>query len=79
MIAPVQFGSKTYSIEELTAEIGSCYILSFAGIGLKSHFTNSVAYRRVAKKLQSDKRFIMYGASAALRAIDFILNVQPEK
>lgn len=73
-----EFGSKPYSIEELTAEIGSCYLSSQAGI--VTTFTNSVAYiEGWLQKLQQDKRFIFYGSTQAQKAVDFILNTQVEQ
>ncbi|MCX6350638.1 MAG: zincin-like metallopeptidase domain-containing protein [Bacteroidetes bacterium] len=69
-------GSENYSIEELTAEIGSCYLNSFAGIALE--IKNSVGYiQHWLEKLKEDKRFIVYASSQAQKAVDFILN--PEK
>jgi antirestriction protein ArdC len=37
------FGSESYSIEELTAEIGTCYLTSYAGIAMKG-LDNNIAY-----------------------------------
>ena len=69
-----EFGSELYSIKELTAEIGSCFLSSHAGI--ENTFTNSVSYiNGWLQKLRNDKRFIVYGSTQAQKAVDFILNI----
>ena len=73
------FGSEMYSVEELTAEIGACYLKSYAGIG-KEYFQNSASYiKGWLEKLRSDKRFIVYASTLAQKATDFILNVKFEE
>ena len=68
------FGSEPYSMEELTAEIGACFLMSQTGI-LTSDITNTAAYiQSWLAKLRNDKRFIVYASAQAQRAVDFILN-----
>jgi len=70
-----EFGSEAYSIEELIAEMGTCYLQSFAGI--TSEFQHSAAYLQGwLGKLKNDKYFIFQAASAAQKAVDYILNIQ---
>ncbi len=70
------FGSHEYSKEELTAEIGACYLTNHAGIGEK-HFDNNIAYiQGWLNKLRNDKKFIVYASARAQNATDFILNKQ---
>jgi antirestriction protein ArdC len=72
------YGSEQYSIEELTAEMGASYLNSVAGI-TDATFDNNVAYiNSWLNQLKRDKRLIIYAAGQAQRAVDFILNVQPE-
>jgi antirestriction protein ArdC len=72
------FGSKVYSIEELTAEIGACYLNSLAGIDNEG-MDNNVAYiQSWLNKLQNDKKFIFYASSNAQKAVDFILGIKAE-
>lgn len=72
------FGSEPYSMEELTAEIGACYLKSYSGIDIE-HFNNNVAYiQNWLRVLKGDKRFIVFTAAKAQRASDYILNVAPE-
>ncbi len=71
------FGSPMYSVEELVAEMGSCYLQSFAGIA-KNDLENSAAYiQGWLRKLKSDKKFIVYASTQGQKAADFILNQKP--
>ena len=73
------FGSKSYSIEELTAEIGSCFLNSYAGIE-NEDISNNVAYiGEWLKKLQNNKKFIFYASSHAQKATDFVLDIKREE
>jgi len=73
-----EFGDDKYSQEELVAEMGTCYLQSFAGI--TSEFQNSTAYLQGwLGKLKGDKKFIFTAAKAAQRATDYILNVKEAK
>lgn len=66
------FGSESYAMEELIAEMGSAYLCRFSGI-LPNEINNTVAYLDnwlgVFKK---DKRFLITAAGLAQRAVDFI-------
>jgi len=76
IVEPNNFGSDMYSIEELTAEIGACYLNSVTGI-VNKEFDNSVAYiKGWIEVLRNDKRFIVFASGQAQRATDYILNVQ---
>ncbi|CAN5289360.1 zincin-like metallopeptidase domain-containing protein [soil metagenome] len=75
IVEPGTFGSEFYSIEELTAEIGACYLNSVTGI-IDKEFSNSVAYiNGWLQALKNDKRLIIFASGQAQRATDFILNV----
>ena len=67
------FGSETYSEEELTAEIGAQLLCQLCGI--TTTLENSAAYcKGWAEYLrESPKRSIIYAASRAQKAVDFIL------
>ncbi|MEO8886655.1 MAG: zincin-like metallopeptidase domain-containing protein [Mucilaginibacter sp.] len=72
-----KYGSEKYGIEELTAEIGACYLNSIAGI-VNKEFDNSVAYiKGWIDLLNNDKRVIVYASGQAQKATDYILNIQP--
>ncbi len=74
----VPFGTPSYAMEELVAEMGSAYLCRFAGI-LPNEIENTVAYLDnwlgVFKK---DKRFLITAAGQAQRAVDMILNSKEE-
>ena len=79
IIEPNTFGSESYSIEELTAEIGTCYLTSCAGIAMDG-LTNHVAYiQGWLKRLKEDKKFIVYASAQAQKAVDYILNMKHEE
>ena len=72
----VNYGSELYSLEELTAEIGACFLGSTSGIGI-ADFDNSLSYiKGWLEVLKNDKRIFVYAASRAQRAVNFILNLQ---
>jgi len=68
------FGREKYSKEELVAEIGTCFLCHTAGIENKT-MDNSVAYIGAwLKKLKNDPRMIVFAASQAQKATDYILD-----
>ena len=75
----VPFGSESYAMEELIAEIGSAYLCRFSEI-LPNEIKNTVAYLDnwlgVFKK---DKRFIISASGQAQKAVDFVLGRQEKK
>lgn len=74
-----EFGSETYSIEELIAEMGSAYLNSFTGI-LEKELQSSAAYiQGWLGKLKNDKRFIISASGQAQKAVDFILGKKENK
>jgi antirestriction protein ArdC len=76
LVEQTNFGSELYSIEELTAEIGSCYLTSYAGIAMNG-LSNSVAYLQGwLDRLKQDKKFIVYASAHAQKAVDYILNIK---
>ena len=71
------FASHEYSIEELIAEFASVMLMQHAGIESPA-FDNSVAYiKGWSKTIMADKTMIAKAASAAQKAVDLILGVQP--
>ncbi|MFP5041628.1 ArdC family protein [Parasediminibacterium sp. JCM 36343] len=70
----IDFGSESYSLEELVGEIGAAYLQSFTGIVNDSH-KNSAAYiSSWLEVLKKDKHFIFTASRRAQHAVDFILN-----
>lgn len=71
-----RFGDSAYSLEELTAEIGSCFLSSLCGIGA-NNFDQSVSYiNGWLQALKNDKKLIVKAGGQAQRATDYILNVR---
>lgn len=65
---------KARAREELVAEIGSAYIMSFLGLNDKMQDMNSAAYMKSwAKNLKDDNASIMYATPKAIEAGDLIL------
>jgi antirestriction protein ArdC len=68
------FGSPTYSLEELTAELSAAYLCAEAGIS-NAVIANQAAY--VAgwlKALRDNRRLLILAAAQAQKAADYILN-----
>lgn len=71
-------GGDKYSLEELVAELGACYLCSHCGI-LPSVIDNNAAYIKAwLNRLKDDKKFIIHASGHAQRAVDFILNEKQE-
>ena len=75
-----KFGSETYSEEELVAEMGSCFLLSYCGIDTENTTMNSAAYLKswadvLKEKRKSDdtKKMIVHASSGASKAMEYIL------
>ncbi len=72
----VPFGTPSYAVEELIAELGAAYLSYYTGI-LNTEIESSAAYiSGWLEKLRSDKRFIISAAGQAQQAVDLILNRQ---
>ena len=69
----------SYSIEELTAEIGASYLLFLSGIN-DMQFPNSASYIEAwLQRLKDDQRYIFQASSQAQKAVDFILDIMEEE
>jgi antirestriction protein ArdC len=67
-----EFGSESYSREELVAEMGSAMLCGVAGIE-QATLANSAAYLKSwIARLKSDSRLVISAASAAQKAADYI-------
>ena len=68
------FGSKSYSREELVAEMGAAMLCSNFGVDTAKAFRNSVAYLQSwVQNLKHDPKAIVVAASRAEKAARFIL------
>lgn len=71
------FGGECYAKEELTAEIGACYLASQCGLDLTDNrlIENSAAYLQSwLTGLRNDKTLIFRASTQAQKAASFILN-----
>jgi len=68
------FGSNPYALEELIAELGACYLCALTGIDREKIMENNAAYLEGwLQKFRDDKYFLFRAASAAQKAVDFII------
>ncbi len=74
------FGGDEYSKEELVAELGSAFLMSFCGIETPSSFQNNAAYiAGWLKALKDDKRLLISAAGKAEQAVRYILGESVEQ
>lgn len=67
------FGSESYAMEELIAEMGSAYLCRFSEI-LPNEIKNTVAYLdNWLEVFKRDKRFLITASGHAQKAVDFVL------
>ena len=72
--SPANFGSESYSKEELIAELGSAALVHHCGLETSGSFRNSAAYlQNWLSVLKNDKRFIVSAAGKAEKAVRLIL------
>jgi antirestriction protein ArdC len=70
------FGSATYSIEEIVAEMTAAYLCGITCIENLT-FDNSAAYLAAwARNLRADRKLIIRAAAQAQRACDYVLNIK---
>jgi len=72
-----EFWGDNYSVEELIAEMGACYLKSICGF--TQGFEQNASYLQGwLTRLRNDKHFVIYAAGKSQSAVDFILNVKYE-
>ena len=72
-----EFGSESYSREELVAELGASMLCGLTGIS-PAVIENSAAYLRSwIDRLKGDSKLIVSAASAAQKAADYIRGIRP--
>lgn len=75
-----RFGSESYAVEELVAELGSAFLLAELGIPQSDDLSNIAAYlANWLAVLQKDHFAIFTASSAASKAVDFILEFSRPK
>ena len=67
-----KIGDKGYSVEEITAELGSAFLCAY--LGYENRITNNVAYiENWLSVMKNDKQFVVQASSQAQKAADYIL------
>ena len=70
------FGSEIYSKEEVVAETGAMFLCSIFGINKNATTNNNLAYiKGWSKNLRENPDWLISGANAAEKAVEFMLNV----
>ena len=78
---PIKFGSEDYAFEELIAELGAAFCCASVGLDTitRTDEVNHAGYiKSWLRKLESDNRYIFRAASAATKAMDWLLPVTTE-
>jgi antirestriction protein ArdC len=74
-----KFGTDMYSLEELVAEIGSCYLKSYAGLPIADMSNNAAYIESWLEVFKGDTRILIKAASRAQQAVEYILNPKVEE
>lgn len=69
-----EFGSPSYSQEELVAEMGAAYLCALSGITNQTIASCASYLNGWITKLRSDRRIVVQAGAAAQRAVDYILD-----
>jgi antirestriction protein ArdC len=69
-----EFGSPSYSQEELVAEMGAAYLCALTGISNQTIASSASYINGWITKLRSDRRIVVQAGAAAQRAVDYILH-----
>lgn len=71
------FGSLEYSKEELTAEMGACFLTNLAGIQSEDTVGRSACYiDNWLSALKNDKTLVIEAAGKAQKAVNYILDIE---
>ena len=73
-----KFGTEPYSLEELVAEIGSCYLKSYSGLSMEDMGNNIAYIQSWLSALKNDKRLILKAASRSQQAVEYILDTKKD-
>lgn len=68
------YGNDKYAMEELVAELGSCYLRSLCNLDIKDMSQNASYIKGWLDVLKGDKRFIIKAASKAQQGVNYIIN-----
>ena len=75
----IVFGSRTYSKEELIAEMGATFLCGHTGIE-NAVIDNSASYLASwLGRLRNDSRLVVQAAAQSQKAVDYVLDQREEK
>lgn len=72
-----RFGDRSYSAEELTAELGAAFLAGITGIDAATVGQSAAYLAGWMRKLRDDPKALMTAAGRAQRAVDLILGDSP--
>lgn len=72
----LRFGSTNYSQEVLVAEMGAAFLCGVAGIGNATVDQSAAYIDNWLSRLKADRRLIVYAASQAQKAVDYIIHAE---
>jgi antirestriction protein ArdC len=67
-----RFGDPRYAFEELVAELGSAFLCASLNIRLEPRADHAPYIANWLKALRKEKRFLIYAASKAQQAADYL-------
>jgi antirestriction protein ArdC len=73
-----RFGDEGCAVEELVAEVGSCFLCADLAITPELRDDHASYIDHWLKVLKQDKRAIFTAASHASRAVDYLHSLQPQ-
>jgi len=68
------YGTESYSQEELVAEMGACYLKSYAGLRIEDMSYNASYIHSWLRVFKNDKKILIQAASKAQQAVEYILH-----
>lgn len=74
-----KFGTEMYSLEELVAEIGACYLSSYCGLPITDMSNNASYIQSWLSVFKGDTKILIKAASRAQQAVEYILNPKVEE
>ncbi len=72
-----KFRTQPYSLEELTAEIGACYLRSHAGLSMNNMPQSADYIKNWLSVFKGDNKILIQAASRAQKAVEYILDPNP--
>lgn len=73
------FGDKAYAMEELVAELGAAFLCAGLGITPEARVDHAAYIKVWLDVMKADKKAIFAAASAAAKATDYLVELQPKR